>query len=81
MMFLWLSPLFLIDWKYFVVFICVIQGRSNYQKILSVDSQAGQSRHWGRSLCGLVLLRSLVLTKENIRGEGILNHKKQKKET
>lgn len=57
------------DWKHFVS-VCAIQGRINYQKILSVDSQAGRSRHWGRSLCGLVLLCNLVLTKENIGREG-----------
>lgn len=57
------------DWKHFVR-VCAIEGRINYQKILSVDSLVGRSRHWGRSRYGPELLRSPVLTKGNTRAQG-----------
>lgn len=74
------SGLLFSDWKRFVG-VCAIQGRINYQRISSVGSQAGRSRRWGRSQCGLELLCNPVLVKGSIRGEGILNWKAQKKET
>lgn len=57
------------DWKHFVR-VCTIQGRINYQKILSVDSLVGWSRRWDRSQHGPVLLRNPVLTKGNTRAQG-----------